>query len=225
MTNILKKLHDTFIEDDAPAAPEPAKSQSQNRNPNPSSQVDWGAGMPPTGYVPPASSPFLVPGSTVLDEAVYQRVLQKTDFDQTDVGRTIHKYYDALPDEESNQRFKRALAQATKLEGLTPDRVLAAFDGLKAALQQEGDRFAKNCDTRTQNEVTARQQRIQDISDQIAKLTQQIGDLQTQHTQISGELVEAQGKITNAQTQFQLAATRRSQEIDQQKAQFAALLK
>jgi hypothetical protein len=216
MTNILKKIHDTFIEDDAPAAP----AKPQPRNPSPASQADWGAGAgtASTAYAPPSPSPFTVPGSGTLDEAVYERVKQKTDFDQTDVGRAVHKYYDDQPD-------KRALALAAKLDGLTADRILGAFDGLKTTLQQEGDRFAKTCDTQTRNEVTARQQQLQQINDQIAKLTQQIGDLQTQHTQVSGELGEAQSKVSNAQTQFQLAASRRGQEIDQQKAQFAALLR
>jgi hypothetical protein len=228
--NLYKKLHDSFIEED-PQAEKPVPATPAATPPvKPTFDFSGGAAYPMgpgTGATGAATapSPFSVPGSVVLDEAVYQRVFQKTDFDQTDVGKAMHRYYDALPDVlDTNTKFKTALAQAAKLDGITSDKVLAAFDGLKTALQQESDRFSKVCDTQVKNEVTSRQQRLQQISDQIAQLTQQIADLQMQHTKGSGELGEAQSRVTNAQNQFTLAAARRSNEIDQQKAQFTALL-
>ncbi|MGC2233679.1 MAG: hypothetical protein WBA09_19435 [Candidatus Acidiferrum sp.] len=222
LKDLSKKLHDTFVEDD------PAKPAAKPAVP-PAHSLGFNIPLTPGvafGTAPAmAPSPFSVPATTVLDEAVYQKIFDRTNFDNTDVGRAMHRYFDALPDTlDVNTKFKTALMQAAKLDNITPDRVLADFDGLKAALQQESDRFAKVCDTQNTNEVVGRQQRLQQINDNIAKLTAQIADLQGQHTQVSGELVDAQTHIANAQTQMQLATTRRSQEIDQQKAQFAALL-
>ena len=173
-----------------------------------------------------SGSPFTAAAVVVLDESVYQRVFAKTDFDQTDVAKAIHRYFDALPDVlDTNTKFKTAMAQASKLDGVTADKVLAAFDGLKTKLQSEQDGFANAVGQQTQKEVSVRQQKLQDINDQIAKLTQSIVDLQGQSNTVSAELVDVQNKIANAQQQFGLATQRRSSEIDQQKAQFAALLK
>src|SRR5208337_2431355 len=56
--------------------------------------VSAGAG---TGAAPaPIGSPFAVPNTTVLDEKVYQTVLNKTNFNTTTVGKAIIRYYDAL---------------------------------------------------------------------------------------------------------------------------------
>ena len=171
-------------------------------------------------------SPFTAAPVVVLDESVYQRVFAKTDFDQTDVAKSIHHYFDTLPDTlDINAKFKIAMGQASKLDGITADKVLAAFDGLKTKLQAEQDGFANAVGDQNQKEVAGRQQKLQSINEQIAKLQQSITDLQTQSNQVSAELVDAQNKIANAQQQFGLATQRRSSEIDQQKAQFAALLK
>jgi hypothetical protein len=226
LSQLAKKAHDFAVEDDG---------QDKDKTPAPQTTLkpSW-PGVTPMGpggsfgtAAAPATSPFAVPSSVVPDEAVYQKILHQTDFDTTDVGKTVHKYYDALEGAglDPNTQFKSALKQAAKLEGITPDKVLATFDSLKAALQAEGDRFSKICDTQSQREVVGRQTKLQQISDSIAQLQAQIADLQTQHTQISAELVDAHGSVANATTQFQLAATRRSQEIDQQKAQFASLLR
>jgi ferredoxin len=122
-----------------------------------------------------SGSPFTAAAAVVLDESVYQRVFAKTDFDQTDVAKAIHRYFDALPDVlDTNTKFKTAMAQASKLDGVTADKVLAAFDGLKTKLQSEQDGFANAVGQQTQKEVSVRQQKLQDINDQIAKLTQSI---------------------------------------------------
>jgi hypothetical protein len=225
-----KKLRDLAVTDDGeetkstPVAPTVAAAK-------PTSTFDFNSY---TGSTPrsgagtaAAPSPFSVPSTTVLDEAVYQRVLTKTNFDESAVGKVIHKYFDALEDSgmDVNARFKAAIKQAGKLDGVTPQQVLQSFDDLKNALQSEGNKFGQVVDGQTQKEVTSRQQTLQQIADEIAKKNQEIADLQAQHTQLSTELVDAQGRIANAQTQMQLAISRRAQEIDTQKAQFAGLLR
>src|SRR5208282_598225 len=209
-----------MTEDEETQKPGPAAPKAR---PVPAASFSVGA-APSFAPTAPSGSPFAIGGgAAVLDEAVYQKVLAKTNFDQTPVGQVIHKYYDALDGTplDVNTKFKTAITQATKLDGLTPDHILQAFDDLLVTLQKEGDNFQRAADGLTQREVTSRQQSLQQISDQI---TQQIADLQTKHSQVSGELADAQTKVANGSTQFGLAATRREQEIRQQKAQFQALL-
>ena len=156
------------------------------------------------------------------DEA-YRKLLSKTDFEGTDVAATIHKFLEplkAIPDTAMppNIKFKTAVLQAQAQAGLTQDGILAVFDTLKARLQQEEDAFNAKAQQFTAREITGRQ-------DQIGKISTQITQLQQQLAQLSGELVEAQGKSAHVQSQFAAAAQRRGGEIEQQKAQYAALLK
>jgi hypothetical protein len=156
------------------------------------------------------------------DEA-YRKLLSKTDFEGTDVAATIHKFLEplkAIPDTAMppNIKFKTAVLQAQAQAGLTQDGILAVFDTLKARLQQEEDAFNAKAQQYVAREITGRQ-------DHISQITAQITQLQQQLAQLSGELVEAQGKSTHVQSQFSAAAQRRGGEIEQQKAQYAALLK
>jgi len=156
------------------------------------------------------------------DEA-YRKLLSKTDFEGTEVAATIHKFLEplkAIPDTAMppNIKFKTAVLQAQAQAGLTQDGILAVFDTLKARLQQEEDAFNAKAQQYVAREITGRQ-------DHISQITAQITQLQQQLAQLSGELVEAQGKSTHVQSQFSAAAQRRGGEIEQQKAQYAALLK
>ena len=126
---------------------------------------------------------------------------------------------------DPNTKFKTALGMAKKRDGLTADKVLATFDQLRAALKAESDKFATSVNNMVMKEVTARQVTLDTISATIAQKQKDIEALQQQHTQVNAELADAQTKVSNATTQFGLAAQRRSAEIDQQQAQFAALLK
>ena len=65
----------------------------------------------------------------------------------------------------------------------------------------------------------------QRMEERIAQISSQISQLQQELANLSGELVEAQGKATHAHSQFTAAAQRRAIEIEQQKAQYASLLK
>jgi hypothetical protein len=230
LKNITKKMHDavcTSDEEDTKVAPAASKPADRPQFDLADLQRRISAGPASAAPATDTNSPFAVPGTVVLDDAVYQRVLDKTNFEKTQPGQIIHKYYEALEESgmDANARFKTAMKQASKLEGVTADKVLQTFDDLKTALQAEGDKFARAVDNQSQKEIVGRQQRLQQISDQISQLTQQQNDLQTQHTQISAELADANNQVTSAQTQMQLAMSRRSQEIDTQKAQFTGLLR
>ena len=172
------------------------------------------------------AAPYALPidaGVVPDNDAVYQTLLSKTDFEGTATAATIHKFLDPLKSISdtvmpSNIKFKTAVLQATAQSGLTQDGILATFDTLKAKLQQEHDTFAKKSQQFADVEVTGRQTQIQ-------KVTAQITQLQQQLAQLSNELVDAQGKATHAQSQFDAAVLRRGSELEQQKALYASLLK
>lgn len=181
---------------------------------------------PATAAVPPGPAAYSVPvGAGVVPDSdeVYQKILSRTDFEGTDAAATIHKFLDplaAIADAimPPNVKFKTAVLQAKAQAGLTEDRILATFDALKTRLQQEEEAFNANAQQFAAREIAGRQDRINQITAQITRLQQELG-------QLSSELVEAQGKGTHAQSQFMAAVQRRASEIEQQKAQYAALLK
>lgn len=162
-------------------------------------------------------------GTVPDDDSVYQRLLSKTNFETTDAAATIHKFLDplkAIPDSvmPPNIKFRTAVVQASAQAGLTEESILASFDRLKAQLQQEQDVFTEKARQFEAREISSRQDRIGQITSQISTLQQELANL-------SGELVAAQGKATHAQSQFTAATQRRALEIEQQKAQYASLLK
>jgi hypothetical protein len=169
--------------------------------------------------VAPAGSPFEIGTTAVLDEKTYKTVLGKTDFNSTPVGKVVHKYYDALegviPD--TTQRFKAAIGQAQKIDGVTPDQILSTFDQMQAALDKDTQDFTTLVAAHDKNEITTRQNSITTKQQQVAQLNQDIA-------QLTAELASEQSRSGNATTQHGLAQQRRAQEIAQQKALFTSLL-
>jgi hypothetical protein len=178
----------------------------------------------PTAYAPPAAyTPPIDAGVVPDNDAVYQTLLSKTDFESTTTAGTIHKFLDplkAIPDTvmPTNVKFRTAVLQASAQAGLTEEGILGTFDTLKAKLQQEKDAFGSKAQLFAAKEVKGRQDQIQKITDQITQLQQELARL-------SNELVDAQGKGSHAQSQFEAAVQRRSSELEQQKALYASLLK
>jgi hypothetical protein len=176
------------------------------------------AATPPIAYAPPIDA-----GVVPDNDAVYQTLLAKTDFESTSAAATIHKFLDplkAIPDTvmPANVKFKTAVLQASAQAGLTEDGILGTFDTLKAKLVQEKEAFSGKAQLFAAKEVKGRQ-------DEIQKITEQITELQQELARLSNELVEAQGKSTHAQSQFDAAVQRRGSELEQQKALYASQLK
>jgi predicted nucleic acid-binding Zn-ribbon protein len=143
------------------------------------------------------------------------------------VAATIHKYLDplaAIATLDERTRFKTAIVQAKAQEGLTQEKILATFDGLKVALQNEKESFQASAEATRQREINDRQRKIQEITDQIAQKQREIGQMQQRLSEMTTELVTAQGKIQRAESQFTIAAQRRAVEIDQEKAKYLSLL-
>jgi len=160
-------------------------------------------------------------------EHCYQRILAKTNFNATQVAATIHKYLDplsAIASLDERTRFKSAVVQAKAQEGLSQEKILATFDGLKVALQNEQNSFATSAAATKQHELNDRQNKVQEITDAISQKQKEIAQLQQRLTDVTNELVAAQGKIQRAESQFTIAAQRRALEIDQEKARYVSLL-
>lgn len=188
---------------------------------------------------PVASSGASAPGATdtqqilsaqpmnVEVQHIYERILAKTNFDATQVAATIHKYLDplvAIPSLDERTRFKTAVIQAKAQEGLTKEKILATFDGLKVALQNEQESFTASAQATKEREITDRQKRVQETTNEIARKQSEIAQLQQRLAEMTNELLDAQSKIQHAESQFAIAVQRRAGEIDQEKAKYASLL-
>jgi septal ring factor EnvC (AmiA/AmiB activator) len=151
---------------------------------------------------------------------VYQRLLAKTDFTSTEIGATVQKFLAPLENlpMDAALKFKTAVAQAKAQNGLNEADILSIFDELRSALRQEQEGFNTKAKQFAAREITGRQDRITQITSQITQLQQDLAQLTTQ-------VVEAQAKAARAQGQFAAAIERRTSEIEQQKAQYSALLK
>jgi len=220
MSKFIDSIKHAIIEDD----PDPKSSAASTTHPE-----TKGSNTPPVSrdsvQTPVADTSY----HAMSDESehVYKKILAKTDFQATPVAATIHKYLDplsAIQSIDERTRFKTAVVQARAQEGLTEEKILATFDGLKVALQNEQESFAATAETTKEREITNRQNKVQEITGAIAEKQREISQLQQQLSEMSADLVQAQGKIQRAQSQFTIAAQRRAVEIDQEKAKYASLL-
>jgi hypothetical protein len=211
----IDSLKHAIIEDDDPKAEPKAQTYSET----------------------PAAAPAIAstavhpaPGAQAVGEEVervYQRILAKTNFNSTQVAMVLHKYLDplvAISSLDERTRFKTAVVQARAQEGLTQEKILATFDGLKVALQNEQESFTASAQATKEQEITERQKQVQEASDEIAQKQREIGQLQQRLAEMTNELLATQGKIQRAESQFAKAVQRRALEIDQEKAKYASLL-
>jgi hypothetical protein len=215
----IDSIKHVIIEDDDPKPEAPAHSQPSSEAAPVAAPV-----APPTesSYHPATAQPM-----SEETEHVYQRILAKTNFNATQVAVTIHKYLDPLseiPSMDERTRFKTAVIQAKAQEGLSKEKILATFDGLKIALQNEQESFAASAAATKQREIDDRQKKVQEVTDAIAQKQREIAQLQQRLSDVTTELVGAQGKIQRAESQFTIAAQRRALEIDQEKAKYISLL-
>jgi predicted nucleic acid-binding Zn-ribbon protein len=214
-------LKHAIIEDDDP------KPQGQGQQ---HSQPQSEAAPPAANVAAPVDSayhPAATQAMTEETEHVYQRILAKTNFNTTQVAVTIHKYLDplsAIPSLDERTRFKTAVVQAKAQEGLSQEKILATFDGLKVALQNEQESFAASAAATKQREIDDRQKKVQEVTDAIAQKQREIAQLQQRLSDVTTDLVGAQGKIQRAESQFAIAVQRRAVEIDQEKAKYVSLL-
>lgn len=214
-----------IIEDDDP---KPDAQRAAQPNPQPHTESAPAVTVPVVASAD-SSAYQTMSGQPMSEETehVYQRILAKTNFAGTQVSATIHKYLDplsAIPSLDERTKFKTAVIQAKAQEGLSPEKILATFDGLKVALQNEQESFASSAAATKQREIDDRQKKVQEVTDAIAQKQKEISQLQQRLSDVTTELVGAQGKIQRAESQFAIAVQRRALEIDQEKAKYLSLL-
>lgn len=215
-----------IIEDDDPKPEGQGQSQA---HPQPAPQTAPPVAVPAMASTDSSSAyhPATTQPMSEETEHCYQRILAKTNFDATQVAATIHKYLDplsAIPSLDERTKFKTAVIQAKAQEGLSQEKILATFDGLKVALRNEQDSFAASAEATKQHEIADRQKKVQEITDAISQKQKEVAQLQQRLSDVTTELVGAQGKIQRAESQFTIAAQRRALEIDQEKAKYVSLL-
>jgi chromosome segregation ATPase len=224
----IDSLKHVIIEDDDPKTEGQAQAHPQPHT-EPPSPVPPSTSAPPMERSAEQSAYQTMSGQPMSEETehVYQRILAKTNFAATQVSATIHKYLDplsAIPALDERTKFKTAVIQAKAQEGLSQEKILATFDGLKVALQNEQESFAASAEQTKQQEIANRQKKVQEITDAISQKQKEIAQLQQRLSEVTTELVGAQGKIQRAESQFTIAAQRRALEIDQEKARYLSLL-
>jgi hypothetical protein len=218
----IDSIKHVIIEDDDPKSQGQTQAHAQTHTEAAPSTAPVAASTGNVSYRPASAPPM-----TEETEHVYQRILAKTNFDSTQVAVTIHKYLDplsAIPSLDERTRFKTAVIQAKAQEGLSQEKILATFDGLKVALQNEQESFANSAAATKQREIDDRQKKVQEVTDAIAQKQREIAQLQQRLSDVTTELVGAQGKIQRAESQFAIAVQRRALEIDQEKAKYVSLL-
>jgi hypothetical protein len=218
-------LKHVIIEDDDPKPGDAQKTAPAH--PQPHTEAAPVAAPVAVSADTPAYRPVTAQPMSEETEHVYQRILTKTNFEATQVCATIHKYLDplsAIPSLDERTKFKTAVIQAKAQEGLSQEKILATFDGLKVALQTEQESFANSAAATKQREIDDRQKKVQDVTDAIAQKQKEIAQLQQRLSEVTTELVGAQGKIQRAESQFAIAVQRRALEIDQEKAKYVSLL-
>ncbi len=218
----IDSIKHVIIEDDDPKA----AGQTQS-HPQPHTEAAPPAAAPVAASTDVSYHPASAPPMSEETEHVYQRILAKTNFDATQVAATIHKYLDplsAIPSLDERTKFKTAVIQAKAQEGLSQEKILATFDGLKVALQNEQESFSASAAATKQREIDDRQKKVQEVTDAIAQKQKEIAQLQQRLSDVTTELVGAQGKIQRAESQFAIAVQRRALEIDQEKAKYVSLL-
>ncbi len=218
----IDSIKHVIIEDDDPKATGQTQAHAQ-----PHTEAAPPAAAPVAPSADVSYHPASAPPMSEETEHVYQRILAKTNFDTTQVAATIHKYLDplsAIPSLDERTKFKTAVIQAKAQEGLSQEKILATFDGLKVALQNEQESFANSAAATKQREIDDRQKKVQDVTDAIAQKQKEIAQLQQRLSDVTTELVGAQGKIQRAESQFAIAVQRRALEIDQEKAKYVSLL-
>jgi hypothetical protein len=212
-----------IIEDDDPKP----EGQAQHPHTEAVSPVAVPVAASVDTYQAVSASPVSTQPMSEETEHCYQRILAKTNFAGTQVYATIHKYLDplsAIPSLDERMKFKTAVIQAKAQEGLSQEKILATFDGLKVALQNEQESFAASAAATKQREIDDRQKKVQEVTDAIAQKQKEIAQLQQRLSEVTTDLVAAQGKIQRAESQFTIAAQRRALEIDQEKAKYVSLL-
>jgi hypothetical protein len=213
-----------IVEEDAtPTTTKPATPVAATPTAAPLPSLNLSAAAPLSlniGGMTPVTTNATVATSEPENDDAYQRLLTRTDFEKTDAGQTIRKYLEQLapvPETVMPAATKQTTAILQAKAELGEVRILGAFDTLKATLSDEQQKFSAKAQQFEQSQIVARQQRITAIQDQITQLQKEMSDTAT-------ALSEAQGKAARAQGAFAVAVQRRSNEIDQQKAQYTALL-
>lgn len=164
-------------------------------------------------YRAPVASPssYSVPtGSGETNEA-YDRLLASTQFESTDVGQILQKYLEPLKNVPMDPtiRMKTAIAQATAIDKITQEQIIAAFDRMGISLTNEQSSF----ETWKRNKESL-----------VTELSNRISDLQKQINDTSVELSTQQTKLSVGQSKFSVAMQRRRAEIEQQAAQYRSYL-
>lgn len=182
---------------------------------------------PRVAYVPPVPEHVESPIPGGAGSEVYDSLREATDFEKTDVYATIQKYLTPLSSIKLDDRslFQIAVKQATAQEGLSVEKILATFDGLKLVLAEQKDKFESAANSYEAREVLGRAQQIADLQNAIQKKQAELQSLLDDNTRLQSEMGTAKSKAQQTRTAFSTAMSTRSMELDQEKKRYENLIK
>lgn len=170
----------------------------------------------PAQVVPITSAPILTESAPVVtetpDSEIYQRLVAKTDWENTPVFQAIKKHLAPMKDVKIDPKvkFTIALKQAMEIDGVNPADVTAAFDTAKSNLQTQVDNFKQIAATVMARDVDAKKQKAEELQQQVQQLTR--------------EAFDSQAKLQSRERAFDLAAAQRQAEITSKQAEYSSLL-
>jgi hypothetical protein len=215
-----------LVEDDGkpttPATPAPVVVPPSS----PSNPPSWSSSLAPAAGLP-TSTPTPLPEANALDSNsdLYQRLKALTDFDETPVGKLLHKFVDPLQKISTDEKVKLSTALEMGAEaGLTGEKILNTLNDLKGRLATEIDGAAKAATDARAREVTGRQTKLDSIKQELASLQEQITAKMTETSTVSSDMYNWESKIAQGEARFKTAHTTRQLELEAIITKFQALM-
>jgi hypothetical protein len=218
-----------LVENDGASSPAPAPAAKPTLTPTPLSTPvsSWSSSV---GIVAPATVPMgttPLPDSNALDSNsdLYLRLKAATDFDETPVGKLLHKFLDPLQKISGDEKMKLTTALELGADaGLTGEKILSTLGELKDRLATEITAAGKAAEEARAREVAGRQTRLDGLKQEIEALQQQITEKMTETSTVSSEMFNWESKIAQGEARFKTAHTTRQLELESTSAKYQALV-
>lgn len=155
-----------------------------------------------------------------------QTLKNKTDFDQTDIGKQVAhemKPLEGIASLTEADKINIALKAGAE-EGLTAEKIIATFDSLLQTLESENSGFQTAVAAATQSGPEAIKAQIQAEADKIVDLEAQITATRAKQSDLSTELIKVSTKIQTNTMQFNAAYEARKSELISAKSHYQSIL-
>ncbi len=204
MSDFLKKLKSVFVVED---------SNSSSTTPTTNTSAAAPKSQPTTNPTPAPAPTYVPPTPTATPNNKIAEMLfgameagNLPGFDYLEFMQSV-KSLSSMPMDEAT-RFRSAFAMAQTM-GVTAPKLIETAQHYLGILQGEQKKFGEAMASRTNNDVTAKEQEIANLdsviknkAEQIKQLTEQIQSHQNQMDALRQQINEATGKVETAKNDF-----------------------